>query len=183
MSRARARCTHMAWRSVADVAAHRRRTELQAVPLAAELAELDRAARAAVAAGFDEQARHILARRIDAARRLDTLRAQHDALAAQEQALNDSLYRLEAQLEDARDQYRTLGAEQGAARAELNLRESLHGSAADGAADHAARQAALQARRMRAKAAGRSWQQRIPGRTRCGRHPMPWWQGPGPSGN
>ncbi|NMR31307.1 PspA/IM30 family protein [Crystallibacter degradans] len=141
-------------RSVADVAANRRRVELLAEQAAAEVASLNRSAEQAVQAGNDDGARQALQRSITVGKRLESLTAQRQQLDAQVRGLEQTLMRLEHGIEDSRLRYQSLKADHNAAQAALGMRETLTASGQQAAAANAAaREAEQEARRMQAQAA------------------------------
>ncbi|UNX55074.1 PspA/IM30 family protein [Georgenia sp. TF02-10] len=106
-------------RSVADLAVHRRRTELLAEQARQEAAGLDRRAAAAVAVGDDDGARDLLRRGIQAREQADRLTAQHAALDARVRALARTVGALEDRVEQDRLRLLALRADHDAARAAL----------------------------------------------------------------
>jgi phage shock protein A len=141
-------------RSVADLAANRRRVEYLAQQASAERQQWDRQAEAAVAMGHDEGAREYLRRSIEAGRRVEDLAAQHRTIDAQVRRLEQDLGRMERQVQDSWVRFQSLQADHGAARAALDMREA---TAAAGLQAAGARTAAVDAereiRRLQARAA------------------------------
>jgi phage shock protein A len=102
-------------RSVADLAANRRRVEILAQQAYAEVGHWDRQAEAAVAMGHEAGAREYLRRSIEAGKRVEGLTAQHRAIDAQVRRLEQDLVRLDHQVHDSFVQFQALRADHGAA--------------------------------------------------------------------
>lgn len=141
-------------RSVADLAANRRRVQVLAQQADAERQQWERQAEAAVAMGHDAGAREYLRRSIEAGKRLEGLAAQHRTIDAQVRRLEQDLVRMERQVQDAWVRLQSLQADHGAARAALAMREA---AAAAGRQASGAQSAAVDAereiRRLQARAA------------------------------
>lgn len=123
-------------RSLADLATHRRRVELQLGRLRQQADALDAEARTAVAAGDDEAARSALTRKVTIDKAIDDLAGRHATLQADEQKMQATAERLATNVEDFRVRKDTLTARQSAASA----RAELHRASRDlGGAGSAAR--------------------------------------------
>lgn len=144
-----------ALRSVADLAAQRRRAELLAQQAAAEQAEAQRAAREAVAAGRDSAARGHLRRALAAESRLRDLEARHDAVGRHLRDLTARLGDLRARVRAEGLREEQLLAHHDAARAVLGAQEALRASSRTAAAaGRAAEEARRQAREAETRALG-----------------------------
>lgn len=142
-------------RSVADVAVHRRRTEILAERAAAEAGRAADLAAAAVAAGDDGAAREYLRSSLAAEERHRTLQDRYAALDAQVRELERTLGGLESRTEQAARHLDDLRADHDAARASLGMRDAAAVAgrrAADAAL--AADRAEDEIRRLRARAVG-----------------------------
>lgn len=141
-------------RSVADLAANRRRVEVLAQQASAERQQWDRQAEAAVAMGHDEGAREYLRRSIEAGRRLEGLAAQHRSIDEQVRRLEHDLVSLERQVQDSYVRFQSLRADHGAAQAALQMREATAAAGRQAAgAQSAALEAEREIRRLQARAA------------------------------
>ncbi|MPV37537.1 PspA/IM30 family protein [Georgenia subflava] len=141
-------------RSVADLAAQRRRVEVLTHRARADEQSWNRQAEAAVAMRHDDGAREYLRRAIEAGRRAETLTAQHRTLDSQVRQLEDSLGRLERRVEDSRLHLQSLRAAHGAARASLEMREAATAAGREAVgAEAAALAAEREVRRLEARAA------------------------------
>ncbi|MDQ3155381.1 MAG: PspA/IM30 family protein [Actinomycetota bacterium] len=109
-------------RGVADVATSRKRVELQITQLTQQGAQLDGAARAAVANGDDDAARGALTRKVTLDKAVADLTAQHAGLRTEEDKLEDSAQQIQVQIEEFRLRKDTLSARHtaAAARSEIN---------------------------------------------------------------
>jgi phage shock protein A len=141
-------------RSVADLAANRRRVEILAQQAYAEVGHWDRQAEAAVAMGHEAGAREYLRRSIEAGKRVEGLTAQHRAIDAQVRRLEQDLVRLDHQVHDSFVQFQALRADHGAAQAALQMREATAAAGQQAAgAQAAALEAEREVRRLQARAA------------------------------
>ncbi|MHB1064454.1 MAG: PspA/IM30 family protein [Georgenia sp.] len=142
-----------AHRAVADVAAQRRRVEILADQAAAEEADQNGRASAAVALGRDDDAREFLRRARTAGQRRALLGAQRQQLDEQVRHLERTLGRLARRVEDERLRFQALRADHDAARAAIGIHEAERAAAAQrpGIAG-AAREAERQTRELRARA-------------------------------
>lgn len=109
-------------RGVADVATSRKRVELQITQLNQQGAQLDAAARTAVANGNDDAARAALTRKVTLDKAVADLTAQHAGLKTEEDRLEDSARQIQVQIEQFRLRKDTLSARHtaAAARSEIN---------------------------------------------------------------
>lgn len=109
-------------RGVADVATSRKRVELQITQLNQQGAQLDQAARTAVANGDDDAARASLTRKVTLDQAVTDLVSQHAGLKTDEDKLEDSAQQIQIRIEEFRLRKDTLSARHtaAAARAEIN---------------------------------------------------------------
>jgi len=109
-------------RGVADVATSRKRVELQIAQLKQQGAQLDQAARSAVANGNDDEARAALTRKVTLDKAVAELTSQHAGLKSEEVKLEDSARQIQVRIEEFRLRKDTLSARHtaAAARAEIN---------------------------------------------------------------
>lgn len=117
-------------RGVAEVATARKRVELQAAQLQGQADKLQNQARLALGQGREDLAREALTRRAAIGGELDTLRVQHDEIAAQQDALVATSQRLQAQIEAFRTRKETMKASYTAAEAQTRIGEAVSGISA-----------------------------------------------------
>ena len=121
-------------RSLADLATHRRRVELQLTRLRQQSGALDAEAQAAVAAGNDDAARSALTRKVTIDKAVGDLEGRHATLQADEQKMQATAERLAVNVEDFRVRKDTLTARQSAAAARAELHRASRDIGADGSA-------------------------------------------------
>ncbi len=114
-------------RGVADVAASRKRVELQIASLDKQLAKLDDQARAALAAGREDLAREALIRKSAIGQQIADLHVQLEQLTMQEQKLTVAAQQLQTKVESFRTQKETIKATYSAAEAQVRINEAFTG--------------------------------------------------------
>lgn len=114
-------------RAVVDVAAARKRLELQEDQLTHTVQHLDDQAHQAVAAGRDDLAREALSRKATAQSQIDALEPQHQQLVEQERKLTQTLQALQNRINQFRTQKETLKAQYSAAQAASSVGDSVAG--------------------------------------------------------
>ena len=114
-------------RGLLDVATSRKRLEMQGEQLQAKAAKLHDQARRAMEAGREDLAREALTRRAAIEPELETLKAQHAQLQAEESKLTEASRRLSAHLEAFRTRKETIKATYTAAEAQTRIGEALSG--------------------------------------------------------
>jgi phage shock protein A len=114
-------------RGLVDIAASRRRIELQEQQFQHSADHLQDQARTALAQGNEELAREALSRRAAAQAQIDGMEAQHQELTEQEQKLEQTLAALQKRVNQFRTQKEVLKAQYTAASAESSVNESVSG--------------------------------------------------------
>jgi phage shock protein A len=114
-------------RALVDIAASRKRIELQESQLQASIAHLQDQAQAAVTAGRDDLAKEALSRKAAAQEQVDQMEPQHQQLTEQEQKLEQTLDQLQSRVNQFRTQKETLKAEYTASSAVTSVNESVAG--------------------------------------------------------
>lgn len=114
-------------RALVDIAASRKRIELQEAQLAQSVAHLQDQAQAAVAQGREDLAREALSRKAAAQHQIDQMEPQHEQLTEQEQKLEHTLQQLQDRVNNFRTQKETLKAEYTASQAVTSVNESVSG--------------------------------------------------------
>jgi phage shock protein A len=114
-------------RGLLDVATSRKRLELQGQQLQAKAAKLHEQARQAMAVDREDLAREALTRRAAIEPELESLKAQHAQLQAEEAKLTEFSKRLSAQIEAFRTRKETIKATYTAAEAQTKVGEALSG--------------------------------------------------------
>jgi phage shock protein A len=104
-------------RGLVDIAASRKRIELQEQQLQHTAAHLDDQAKAALGLGREDLAREALARKSAAQQQIDALEAQHQELAEQEEKLGHALAQLQERVNHFRSQKEVMKAQYTAAQA------------------------------------------------------------------
>jgi phage shock protein A len=114
-------------RGLLDVATGRKRLEMQGEQLQAKAAKLHEQAKRAMELGREDLAREALRRRAAIEPELESLKAQHAAISADETKLTEASRRLAAHLEALRTRKETIKAGYTAAEAQTRVGEALSG--------------------------------------------------------
>jgi phage shock protein A len=114
-------------KALVDVAASRKRIELQEQQLQHSVDHLQDQAQQAVNAGREDLAREALARKAQAQQQIDAMAPQHEQLQEQEDHLNQTLQALQQRVNAFRTQKETLKAQYTAASAVSSVNESVAG--------------------------------------------------------
>lgn len=114
-------------RGLADVATSRKRIELQAQVLTANVDKLQQQAAAAMTAGREDLAREALTRRSAAQQQLADLTQQQASLQAEQDKLAAASQRLQAKVEAFRTRKETIKASYTAAEAQTRVGEAVSG--------------------------------------------------------
>ncbi|WP_420175779.1 PspA/IM30 family protein [Luteococcus sp. OSA5] len=114
-------------RGVADVATSRKRVELQASQLNAEVDKLTLQAQRALEQGREDLAREALTRKSGLQQQLGDLQAQHAQLQAEEEKLVGASTRLQAKVDAFRTKKETIKATYSAAEAQTRINEAFSG--------------------------------------------------------
>ncbi|WP_406724599.1 PspA/IM30 family protein [Streptomyces sp. GD-15H] len=114
-------------RGVADVAASRKRVDLQIHQLQQSADKLQAQAQQALAAGREDLAREALTRRTAVASQLTDLQAQQASLRAEEDKLTLASQRLQGKVEAFRTRKETIKATYTAAQAQTRITEAVTG--------------------------------------------------------
>jgi len=114
-------------RGIVDVAAAKKRIEMQVQEIAARYEGLEQKAREALAQGREDLAREALTRRATLEAQATSLRDQHTSLEAQEQKLVASQQSLAARIESFRVEKETMKAAYSASSARVRVNEALSG--------------------------------------------------------
>jgi len=114
-------------RALVDIAASRKRIELQESQLQHSIDHLQDQAKAALAQGRDDLAKEALARKSVAQQQIAALEPQHEQLAEQEEKLTHTLNALQQRVNAFRTQKETLKAQYTAAQAVSSVDESVSG--------------------------------------------------------
>jgi phage shock protein A len=113
--------------ALVDIAASRKRIELQESQLQASIDHLQSQAQAAISQGREDLAREALARKAAAQQQIDQMEPQHQQLTEQEQKLEGTLDQLQQRVNSFRTQKETLKAEYTASKAVTSVNESVSG--------------------------------------------------------
>ncbi len=114
-------------RALVDIAASRKRIELQETQLQHSVDHLQDQAQAAVTQGRDDLAKEALARKAAAQQQIDQMEPQHQQLTEQEEKLEQTLQQLQQRVNSFRTQKETLKAEYTASKASASVNESVAG--------------------------------------------------------
>jgi phage shock protein A len=114
-------------RGLVDIAASRKRLELQEQQLENTVDHLQDQAKAALAQGKEDLAREALARKAAAQGQISDMEAQHTDLAEQEQKLSQALETLQKRVNNFRTQKEVLKAQYTAAQAQTSVNETAAG--------------------------------------------------------
>jgi phage shock protein A len=114
-------------RALVEIAASRKRLELQESQLQHSVEHLQDQARAAVGAGREDLAREALSRKAAAQQQVDQLEPQHQQLVDEEAKLTQTLQALQARVNQFRTQKETLKAQYSAAKAVTSVNEGTAG--------------------------------------------------------
>jgi phage shock protein A len=118
-------------RGLVDVAASRKRIELQEQQLQHTTAHLDDQAKAALGQGREDLAREALLRKSAAQQQIDAFEAQHQELAEQEEKLTRALSRLQERVNQFRSQKEVMKAQYTAAQASAAVNAQAAGISSD----------------------------------------------------
>jgi phage shock protein A len=114
-------------RGIVEVTTSKKRLELQADRIEADLAKADDQARRALAAGREDLARIVLQRKVSAQQQLESLEQQIQGLDAEQQKLMDAEQRLTAKVEAFRTRKEVIKAQYSAAEAQVKIGEAVSG--------------------------------------------------------
>jgi phage shock protein A len=114
-------------RALVDIAASRKRIELQEDQLRHNADHLQDQAKQALAAGREDLAREALTRKAAAQSQIDAMDPQHQQLVDEEAKLGTTLKTLQARVNQFRTQKETLKAQYTAAKAVTSVNESVAG--------------------------------------------------------
>ena len=114
-------------RALVDIAASRKRIELQEQQLGHTIDHLQDQAKAALAQGKEDLAREALSRKATAQAQIDGMEPQRQQLAEQEEKLGQTLQALQQRVNTFRTQKEVLKAQYAAASAESSVNESVAG--------------------------------------------------------
>lgn len=114
-------------RGVADVATSRKRVEMQANKLSAEMDKLHVSAQRALEAGREDLAREALTRKSGLQQQVQDLQTQHATLQAEEEKLVHASTRLQAKVDAFRTRKETIKATYSAAEAQTRINEAFTG--------------------------------------------------------
>lgn len=114
-------------RGLADVAASRKRVEMQATDLAKKAATLSEQAEKAIAVGREDLAREALTRKAALVPQIEDLRGQHENLSGEEEKLVAASRALSAKVEAFRIRKETIKATYTAAKTQNDIAESFSG--------------------------------------------------------
>jgi len=114
-------------RALVDIAAARKRIELQEDQLQHSVEHLTDQARAAVAANREDLAREALSRKTAAQTQIDAMAPQHQQIVEEERKLGETLKALQARVNQFRTQKETMKAQYSAASAVSSVNESVAG--------------------------------------------------------
>jgi phage shock protein A len=117
--------------ALVDVAASRKRIELQEQQLQHTVAHLQDQAQAALGQGRDDLAREALTRKATAQQQIDGMESQHQELTEQEQKLEDTLNQLQQRVTRFRSQKEVMKAQYTAAQASASVDEEAAGISRD----------------------------------------------------
>ncbi|HUZ43878.1 MAG TPA: PspA/IM30 family protein [Acidimicrobiales bacterium] len=114
-------------RALVDIAAARKRIELQEDQLQHSVEHLTDQARASVAANREDLAREALSRKTAAQTQIDAMEPQHQQIVEEERKLGETLKTLQARVNQFRTQKETMKAQYSAATAVSSVNESVAG--------------------------------------------------------
>jgi phage shock protein A len=114
-------------RALVEIAASRKRIELQEDQLQHSVDHLQDQARQAVTAGRDDLAREALSRKAAALSQIDQMEPQHQQMVDEEAKLGQTLKALQARVNQFRTQKETMKAQYTAAKAVTSVNESVAG--------------------------------------------------------
>jgi phage shock protein A len=114
-------------RALVDIAASRKRIELQEQQLSHTLDHLQDQAKAALAQGREDLAREALSRKAAAQAQVDGMEGQHQQLSEQEEKLGQTLTTLQEKVNDFRTRKEVLKAQYTAAQAMTSVNENVAG--------------------------------------------------------
>jgi phage shock protein A len=114
-------------RALVEIAASRKRIELQEQQLQHSADHLQDQAKAALAAGREDLAREALTRKAAAQSQVDTMAPQHQQLVEEEAKLTNTLQALQTRVNQFRTQKETLKAQYTAAKAVTSVNEDVAG--------------------------------------------------------
>ncbi|HET9895777.1 MAG TPA: PspA/IM30 family protein [Streptosporangiaceae bacterium] len=117
-------------RALVDIAATRKRIELQERQLTHSVDHLQDQAKAALAQGNEALATDALSRKATAQAQIDAMAEQHDQLTDQEEKLSQNLSILQHKVNDFRTRKEVFKAQYAAAQAETSIDEHLTGISA-----------------------------------------------------
>jgi phage shock protein A len=113
--------------ALVDIAASRKRIELQEQQLQQSVDHLNDQAKAALAQGKEDLAREALSRKAAAQQQMDGMEPQHQELTEQEQKLEQTLAQLQQRVNTFRSQKEVMKAEYTAAQASSSVNEEAAG--------------------------------------------------------
>lgn len=114
-------------RGMVEVTTAKKRLELQAKQIEADLSKADDQARRALTAGREDLARIVLQRKATAQQQLDSLAAQIQGLDLEQQKLMQAEQRLTAKVEAFRTRKEVIKAQYSAAEAQVRIGEAVSG--------------------------------------------------------
>jgi phage shock protein A len=114
-------------RALVEIAASRKRIELQETQLQASADHLQDQARAALGAGREDLAREALNRRAAAQQQIETMEPQRQQMVEEEAKLTQTLQSLQTRVTQFRTQKETLKAQYAAAQAVTSVNEGVAG--------------------------------------------------------
>jgi phage shock protein A len=114
-------------RGLVEIAASRKRIELQEQQFQHTVDHLQDQAKAALGQGREDLAREALSRKAAAQAQIDAMEPQHEQLAAEEEKLGNTLDALQKRVNNFRTQKEVLKAQYTAAQAETSIGESAAG--------------------------------------------------------
>src|ERR1700728_1210223 len=117
--------------ALVEIAAERKRTELQEPQLQQTIAHLGDQAQAALGQGREDLAREALSRKAAAQQQIDGMEAQHQELGEQEEKLEQTLSQLQQRVNAFRSQKEVLKAQYTAAQASASVNEEAAGISRD----------------------------------------------------
>jgi phage shock protein A len=117
--------------ALVDVAASRKRIELQEQQLQHTVAHLGDQAQAALGQGREDLAREALSRKAAAQQQIDGLTAQHEELSEQQQKLEQTLSKLQERVNNFRSQKEVIKAQYTAAQASASVNAEAAGISSD----------------------------------------------------
>jgi phage shock protein A len=113
--------------ALVDIAASRKRIELQEQQLQHSVDHLNDQAKAALADGKEDLAREALSRKATAQQQIDQMEPQHQELTEQEQKLEQTLSQLQQRVNTFRSQKEVMKAQYTAAQASASVNEEAAG--------------------------------------------------------